>query len=293
MNGKIPCVRYGTVVNNIDETGADRIAVRIAPEDNHIRGNAAIEVNAFPLLPKMFYSKPKVGEGVFVLFSTANDGNSQRHYIGPVISQPHRMYFDPAKYGADAYQKGAFKDFDVDSHLDGNANGAYPENGDVAVMGRKNCDIIIKDDDIRIRAGVKLADDNNKYKIVFNTQSPAYIKLKHHKDALDGENHSTATIVADKINLISNNSYEPSINTTDSKDLITDEEMNKILQEGYKLPYGEKLVKLLKEMIKIFCNHTHDFAETPPNAFFVDEIKNAADEPLEQGKLLSDTVRIN
>ena len=293
MNGKIPCVRYGTVVNNIDETGADRIAVRIVPEDNNKRGNSALEVNAFPLLPKSFFSKPKVGEGVFVLFSTSNDGNSQRHYIGPVISQIHRMYFDPAKYGADAYQKGAHKDFDVNPYILDETQGAFPDAGDVGVMGRRNTDIILKDDDIRIRAGVRLSNEESKYKVVFNRKNPSYIKLKYHETPLDGDNQSTATIVADKINLISNNSGEVNITTTDDKDLITDDEMNKILQDAYKLPYGEKLVKLLQQMIEIFCNHTHDFVAKTPNKAFIDEINNAANEPLVQGKLLSDTVRIN
>ena len=293
MNGKISGVRYGLVVDNIDETGADRIAVRIIPEDNDKRNNNAIDIHAFPLLPKTFYSKPKIGEGVFVLFGTANDGNSQRYYIGPVTSQIHRIYFDPARYGGDSYQKGAQKDFDVNPYIDEEAYGSYPSAGDVAIMGRKSTDIILKDDDIRIRAGVRLSDDETKYKITFNTKSPAYIKLKHHYEPLDGGNESTATIVADKINLISNKSYEPNVDTADPDELITDDEMNKILQEAYRIPYGEKLVKLLKQMIDIFCNHTHDFAEKTPNKYFVDELTNAAKEPLDQMKLLSDGIRIN
>lgn len=293
MEGKIAGVRIGTVVNNIDETGADRIAVRIIPEDNHKRKDSAIEVNAFPLLPKTIYSKPKVGEAVFVLFATSNDGNSQRYYLGPVVSQIHRMYYEPAFKGADTFEKGGPKDFDVNPYIDEDAFGAYPSNNDVAIMGRKNCDIIIKDDDIRIRAGVRLSADETKYKVVFNRQNPAYIKLKHHDHPLDGENMSTASIVADKINLLSNKSTVFAVDTTDADDLLTDEEINKVLQEGYKLPYGEKLVKLLKQMINIFCTHTHNQIGLPPNALFVKQMTDAANEPLDQGKLLSDTVRIN
>jgi len=293
MEGKVSGVRYGYVVNNIDDTGADRIAVRLIPEDNSTPYNEDLEVDAIPLLPKMFRVIPKIGEGVFVFLATSNDGYSQRHYIGPVVSQAHRMYYEPAQQGGDAYQRGGKKDFDVNPYINEEAYGAYPSLDDIAIVGRKNCDIIIKNDDIRIRAGVKLVDDYETYKVSFNRQSPAYIKLKHHSDALDGDTKSTAAVVADKIMLLSNKSVEPDVNTVDSDDLLTDEEMNKVIQDAYRLPYGEKLVKLLKTMINVFCTHTHDYSCLPPNAAFIEEIRAASNEPLEQEKLLSDTIRIN
>lgn len=290
--GKISNVRFGEVIDTFDECGADRISVRILPEDGEVSTKYK-KVDAVPLLPKMFFVKPKVGEGVFVLFSTSNDGNSQRHYIGPVISQFHRIYYDAAFEGGDSYQRGGAKDYDVNPYEMKDAVGAFPNSSDIGIMGRKNCDIIIKDDDIRIRAGVKLSDEESKYRIVFNKKNPAYIKLKYHTDPLAGDNHSTATIVADKINLLSNNSSEVSVETTDTEDLITDKTINEVLQDCYRLPYGEKLVELLKKMIKIFCEHTHDYACLPPNAAFITAMKEAGREPLDQERLLSDTLRIN
>lgn len=290
MNGKVPGVRYGIVLQNVDPTGCDMISVRLSRIEGEDKD---IEINAFPLLPKMFYVKPKIGEGVFVLMSTLNDENSQKYYIGPVVSQVHRMYYEPYFQGGDSYQKGAPKAPDVNPYILDDSNGAYPNSQDVAILGRKNCDILIKDDDIMMRAGARLSSDDTKYRVIFNSKNPAYIKLKFHETPLDGDNMSTATIVADKINLISNRSYSPNIETTEPNDLVTDDSINKIIQDAYKLPYGEKLVDLLKRMIDIFCNHTHDFISKTPNQAFIDEIKNAADEPLEQGKLLSDTVRIN
>ena len=44
---------------------------------------------AFPLLPKVFQSIPKVGEAVFVIVNDEGDKTiSQRYFIGPIISQP-------------------------------------------------------------------------------------------------------------------------------------------------------------------------------------------------------------
>ena len=140
---------------------------------------------------------------------------------------------------------------------------------------------------------MKLVDEFKPYNVTFNHQNPAFIKLKYHERALDSGAKSTATIVSDKIALLSNTSTEVALKPTDTKDLITDEELNKMMEEAYRLPYGEKLVKLLKKMIEIFCNHTHDYIDLPPNAMWVESIRAAANEPLEQLKLLSDTVRIN
>ena len=92
MEGKIPVVRFCKVLSINDDTDADRIKVRLSPEDN---SKTLEQIDyAFPLLPKMFHVKPKVGEAVLILLATTNDGNSQRYYIGPVISQDHKLFND-------------------------------------------------------------------------------------------------------------------------------------------------------------------------------------------------------
>lgn len=290
---RITGVKYGEVISIDDQHGADMITVRVYPEDNSKKDNDRT-MTAFPLLPKMLHVKPKVGEGVLILFAVWSDGNSQRYYIGPVISQPHRMYNEPWFMGGDTYQRGAFKPWDVNPLLAADAEGIYPKDDDISIVGRKNCDIQIKDDDIRIRAGVKLVDNN--YCVKYNRTNPAYIKLKYHEHPVGEDIKSTATIVADKINLLSNKSTEVSIedNTEEGRrDLITDEKLNKVLEDAYSLPYGEKLVELLKTMIEIFNQHTHDYIALPPNAAFVEKMTEAANEPLYKRKLLSGTVKIN
>ena len=124
--------------------------------------------------------------------------------------------------------------------------------------------------------------------------------MKYHETPLAENVASTATIVADKINLFSNSSTEfPIEENSDGehglskKELITDEKLAKALEDAYSLPYGEKLVELLKTMIDVFCKHTHDFISLTPNAAFITEIETAAKEPLEDRKLLSNTVKFN
>ena len=251
MDGKINGIRFCKVLSLDDDADADRIKVRLSPEDN---SKTLEEIDyAFPLLPKMIHIKPKIGEAVLILLTTANDGNSQRYYIGPVISQDHRIYNDPYFGGGDAFLRGSYKKFDVAPRMKPEQNGTLPNDNDVVIRGRKNSDIQITDDDIRIKSGVKIIGEN-KYDISFNEKNPAYVKVKYHLNPLNDGSQSTTSIVSDKIFLLSNSSPNY-FNTTDRKNLITDEELNKILNAAYRLPYGELLIDFLNVFVKAFIEH--------------------------------------
>jgi hypothetical protein len=105
---------------------------------------------------------------------------------------------------------------------------------------------------------------------------------------------STVTVVADKINLLQNHSKEVEFKTTDNADLITDDELKRALDEAYKLPYGEKLVEILSLFIDAFIKHTHPFSMLPPcNANGIPDLRDKKTEYLDNGKMLSDAIRIN
>jgi hypothetical protein len=290
MDGKIPVIRYCQVISIDDNTDADRIKVRLSPEDN---SKSMDEIDyAFPLLPKLLHVKPKVGEGVLVLLSVTNDGNSQRYYIGPVISQDHRLYKDNFFAGGDSFLRGAFKKFDVAPRMLPNMDGLLPNDNDIVIRGRKNSEIQITDDDVRIKAGVKVLNDSNEYEMNFNTKQPAYMKLKYHQDNLNDDSKSTATVVADKIFLLSPSSnYQ--YNLTDRKDLITDDEMNKIIESAYKLPYGEKLVEFLQTFVNAFVKHSHPYPMLPPCATYTTDLLAQKTDLLDKEQLLSNTARLN
>lgn len=361
-------VRYCEVLSVTDTTDSDMIQVRLHPEDDDIKTDKDLPY-AFPLLPKMIHVKPKVGESVLILLSVTSDGYSakERYYIGPVISQDNKLYKDSYLFGGASYQPGALQKFNEAPSMDPKKDGIFPENDDVCLRGRKNADIQITEDDVRIRAGVKLADETNKQIIRFNENDPAYIKLKYHPGGLineafitklieekyeskkeaqrqankengiqdeidndintrlglqsDGKQNkkqeklykearnevfeelgfngevkqcnSTATIVADKINLISNSS-DTKFPIADKKDLTTDETMVKVLREAYKLPYGEKLVEILSMLIEAFEKHTHPFSMMEPcNSQLMKDLHDKKTVLLDDGQMLSDTVRIN
>ena len=295
MKGKIKGVRFGTVEFNNDECDAGRIKVKIHPEDSSVKNYDDLEY-AFPLLPKFMHIIPKVGEAVLVLLSETNDGNTQRYYIGPIITQEQFLYYE-SHLNATAYQKGGFTKFKEAPSMDPKKEGALPPKDDIVIRGRGNSEIQFTENDIRIKAGCKRFDSQKDKQnsggrnFIFNESNPSYIKLKYH-DTEDNP-YSTATIVADRINLIGNRSTDPKVETVDRKDLITDKELQAVYDEAYKLPYGEKLVKLLTKMIEVFNEHTHEYNMLPPNGYFIEKLQPMKAELLDNEKLLSDSIRIN
>lgn len=263
MQGRINVVRFCEVLSIDDDTDADRIKVKLEPED---KSKTLDEIDyAFPLLPKMFHIKPKVGEAVFVFLATTNDGNSQRYYIGPVISQDHRLYYDQYLGGADSFLRGAYKKFDVAPRMMPDLNGLLPNDEDVVIRGRKNSEIQISENDVTLKAGVKIVNEIEKYDMNFNEKNPGYIKTKYHLNPLANNTCSTTSIVSDKILLLSNTSPNY-FKTTDRDNLISDETYNEIIEKAYRLPYGELLVDFLNTFVTAFIEHTHPFIMLPPKS---------------------------
>lgn len=284
-------VRVGTVIETRDDLDAGRIKILISPEDND-KTDDEIPF-AFPLSPKHFYIQPKVGEAALVLLSDFNNAASRRYYIGPLISQLTHLFSEEYELGSDKIFPTTPNDYSKAPSTNPELDGVFPDKEDIAILGRKNCDIIIKDNDIRIRAGVKRVNDLKHSDISYNDEHPAFIKLNYHKDTVKG-NKSTVVLDADKIFLVSN-STNGSTNgiASDRKELVSDEKLQELIEEGYKLPYGEKLVDFLLKFVDVFSKHTHNFSGLPPNPKFVKDIDDAATDPLKNKKMLSNTVIIN
>ena len=281
-----PVVRFCKVASVTDDTGRDMITVHIDP--------TSAPVKAFPLLPKLFYVKPKQNEGVFVLFTDASNTNSPAYYLGPVISQEHEMDMD--SYDNNSAIRGSRVHPDVNPKMSPEIKSLIPKNDEVWVRGRKNAEIQLTDTDVRLRAGVRQLKKQttfNPWGLDLNQKNPAFAKFKFHSEPLNSTGvQSTATIVADKINLISNNS--PITPPIDGNDLIKDEDLKNFLEDGYKLPYGEKLVNLLKAIINAICSHTHNYIMLPPVVSpTIAYLNTEKAELLDNEALLSDTVRIN
>lgn len=291
-------IRIGRVTNVKDPHGAGRIQVRTI-KDNEISDDSKLSFYN-PLLPKMLHIKPKVGELALVISMAVGETQHSNFYIAPLVSQDDKFYYEDDDKALAATETG-YIDWDVNPHMkSGVTETLYPADEDIAIDGRKDTGIQLKDDEVRIKAGVKVINIAGEPKN--NTKNPSFISLKYYpkNNPEVDEFMSTATIVADKINLISPAGNDPKTahipvtynsdpNAEDKDNLISDSAMKQLLDCAHKLPYGDKLVEFLELLRTAFENHIHPFPTIAP----CKDENMVALKAYELKDILSDNVRIN
>ena len=290
-------IRFGRVTGVIDPNGAGRIQARTV-SDNPTERNKDLSF-CIPLLPKFVHVRPKVGELVLIISMAPGQFGQPNYYIGPIISQEDKLYYEDADKAFSTTQTGYF-DWDPNPRLEQNVLPTlYPQVDDICIEGRKDTGIQLKDEEVRIKAGVKVVDEGVPKN---NIETPSFISLKYYpkNDYKRDGYKSTATIVADKINLIGTHTTDPDTkeipvtvnkdaNAEDKDNLISDSAMKELINKAHQLPYGDKLVEFLDLMRTAFAKHVHPF---PTMAPCNDEnMKTVATYDLEG--ILSDNVRIN
>ena len=288
MNGDI--ISFGIVKNTYDPSGAGMVQVRIAGDDDKYTDEELAW--AFPLLPKILHVRPKLGETVMIINRLIDNNSSGRYYIGPVISQPQAMYEESITQNALRTLQGTRIGPLPHPEIEADRVGTLPDYEDIAILGRKDSDIILKDDDIRIRCGVKKTNSMDKTDFTFNPVHPAFIKMKHVTDdkVKDLGYESVINLVADKINFIGSDSRDK-FNIDDKEELISDEEVNRFINEAHQVPFGDKLIEFLRIFITAFQSHTHAFVGNSKTPCKDATYKALADYNLES--MLSTTMRIN
>ena len=298
-------VQMGHVVSVYDDADGLRIKVKLKLDSSTPDSDLPY---CFPLLHKAFQSVPKVGEGAFVLLSKSGNKESQRYYLGPIISQPqfnNKCNYQHGRGNATTLLNGG-----TISPLERISNyketfGAFPEVNDVAVVGRGGQDIILKQneenggEEIDLRCGIRSDSVNGDKRdgtaivgnVVFNSVDPAYVQLKYKKGISTGDKidaNSLVNVVADKINIISNQDAN-GLKLTDTKTLIPEDKMSDIMNKLHQLPHGDTLVECLTLIINAIVTHVHHFDQTTPvQANYVQELANYDPE-----KILSEHVRIS
>lgn len=238
--GKVEYVEGNSPIGINGEADAWRVKVRLDSDGN----SETTELPwAFPAMPKVIQAVPKVGEGVFVITANIGKPNSQRYYLGPIISQPQFQEYCDYGTGGRGPAMSLFstakplteKPLTSISRMKDLTYGAFPKLEDVALVGRGQEDVVLKyrnassgsESEVDLRAGIRLepTDTTIKYmkgNVVFNDQNPAYIQVKYAKNGLAGINegegdndpdkyeapsvrtaNGVVNLVADKFNLIS------------------------------------------------------------------------------------------
>lgn len=281
------------VVSVKDDKGGNRIKVRITPYDSIYQNDEELPF-CFPLLPKYVHVYPKVGECVLVIWQNPDSKSSQRFYIGPIISQDYGLDNSPFDTHAKSLLIGKPLYPPLPNPvMDPENDGTLLEKDDISIRGRKNADIILKPNELRLRCGFLKNDGNGSVseKLHFNKADLSYIQMKYNqkmKDEKGREFSSLINIVADRINLLSHDS-NTNFNLCDRKNLVSEEELTKIMEKAHPLPYGDELMEFLKKFIEVFRNHTHPYVMLPPT--FNEADKKVLDTVLDD--YLSISVKIN
>lgn len=282
----------------IDDNDGLRIQARIPYYDSELESEEL--PFAFPLLPKFLHVNPKIGEGVLIITQNTGNPNSDRFFIGPLISQPYTMPYEQ-KEVATRLLNGASKvrPYPAVNMDDGN-EGVLPHREDIAIEGRENTELVLKDEEIRLRCGYKTNPINSTVveRLHRNDINPAYIQMRYGilvptdgKSPTNNGASSMINIVADKINLLSHNSGTY-FNLHDKNNLISDDELYKIFANAHPIPYGDVLASCLKKLVDMFRTHHHTFAYKKPEFTDIENTELNKFNNLEQ-TMLSKNILVN
>lgn len=257
---------------------------------------------AFPLMPKIFHSVPKVGEAVLVF--SEDTTKSQRWFIGPIISQPQFNTYCSDEDATTLLKSKDREPLEKISNSD-DTRGSFPNASDVAMVGRGSEDIILKYDDttkaseVDIRSGIRgeatnSGNDNMVGNIVFNGTDPAYIQLKHKNGIATSRKNSAnslVNVVANRINLMSNKDDSISHNLGDKDTLVKEDKIDNVMDNLHQVPKGDKLVELLNVMKGCILHHVHPWAGMEQCGDWSGYINKLNDYDI--NSILSDYVRIS
>lgn len=244
-------IYYAEVISVDDPADGGRIKARIDRLDNGIDND---NLNwSYPMLPKFFHVIPQVGELVRIFIEDSHYPQRGRFWLGSVISQPQKIGLDTV-YWAQSTTNMAMTPPQPAPSTYPDADGVYPTTDDVAIVGKVNTDVILRLNEVHIRAG----KHENENVLKLNTKNPAEIGLVFEQKTDSDEYRSSSIIQADKIALIShtgNPQFKAARLTTTDRDRIFD--------EGHPLGRGDVIVEAFNVIRKAIINHIHGYSNLP------------------------------
>jgi len=246
-------IYYGTVIDINDDTDGGRIKVRVLDLDNNISDDNLSW--SYPLLPKFFHIYPQIGEIVRIFIEDVNFPQKSRFWLGSVISQPHKIGYDKAIDALSTTNIGLVTPNKAPSTYP-EAQGVFPLKTDVALIGKVNTDVILRINEVHIRAGKHV--NNNILKL--NKKNPAEISMVFEpKSDSTSDYYSNTIIVSDKIALITH-SGNPQFKAAG----MNAEDRTNVFSKGHPIARGDVLIEALNVMRTALLNHIHGYSGLSP-----------------------------
>jgi hypothetical protein len=263
-------LELGEVISVDDPNYLGRIKVRIKGTRSRGGDDGILDANlpwCVPMIPKFLSTQPKVSEAVFIFVFGKDKQHADRMFIGPIISQPQQLNFDPFYVTALGGFTFAAETPKVSVATIPELTGVFPNPADISIQGRYNTDITQKNNEIVLRAGkfeTVTPSGNNPFPFRFNATTQAYIQIKNdtviqkQTDKQAEQKGTITNIVANKINLLTHTNGNPRFNLTNQINLISDDEMQTILDEAHQLPFGDILLEYLQLLKDALFLHVHN-----------------------------------
>jgi len=258
---------YGEVISIEDDTDGGRIKVRIPDLDNKA-SNSDLPW-CYPLMPKFFHIYPQVGEMVRIFLEDNKFPERSRFWLGSIISQPQKIEYD-SKFSALSTTNLGVTIPDKAPSTYPDADGVFPLKTDVAIVGKVNTDVILRINEVHIRAG----KHENENILKLNTKNPAEISMVYEPDTQNGY-YSNTIVMSDKIALISH-SGNPKFKSA----RLTSSDRARIFEEGHPVARADVLVEALNVIRTALINHIHGYSGLPADKTAI--IKQLEELQLEQ-----------
>lgn len=244
-------IYFGEVVSIDDEIDGGRIKVRVQSLDAQV-----ITDNlpwCYPLMPKFFHIFPQVGEIVRIFIEDPKYPDKSRFWLGSVISQPHKIGYDGVHTALSTTSIAQLLPSKAPSTYP-DAKGVFPDKNDVGIIGKVNTDVLLKPNQVYIRAG----KHENENILKLNTKNPAEVTLTF-EPSLDKDTYQSNTIIrSDKIAFISHVG-NPQFKTVG----LTTVDRDKIFETAHPIARGDVLVEALEIMKNAIINHIHGYSNLP------------------------------
>ena len=260
-------IHYGKVVE-VSNDGSKRIKVSIDGIDNKKKNSELKWCHS--LLPLHLNVVPEVGNLVTVILMNSDNPENERTWLGPVVSSLQKIGGQDyllAKSG----REGGLGKLGVSIDTLPEADGVFPGLNDIALIGKVNSDVILKENEVLIRAGKH--DLNNVLKL--NKKNPSYLNLrvlkpsdinkpvendKTKKSLNISEDRTDAVLMANKIFLIGRDS-----NSKIVKPILDKEDHIQLEEDSHPMVHGDVLAEFILRFQIWMKTHIHEGSRLKPD----------------------------